>query len=590
MREYFTNAKEVGALTRIACAKLEAEKSILLPKGLDTFLPGSRKNLKNKNLILDHGRLMFSDPMQLRNDPSIILQLFETAGRRNVDIHPDAFTAIDFRRNLMDADFRRDPQNSKLFQKLLLSAKAPYATLKAMNEAGVLGRYLTEFGGIVGRTQFNMHHAFTVDEHTLRLINYFDDLYKGRMEDSNPIVTKIVKSFKEKQRLTMFLACLLHDTGKGQGDQCIEGAQLARRACRRLGVSAEMTDDVAWLVRRHLDMSETAQRRDISDPETIEEFGELVGSQARLDLLTVLTTVDIHAVGPGIWNDWKAVLLRGLYQNTTNFLDGKTDLAPAAKARSQQEQMEEKLPGDMAIRLRPILDDLPDNYWLNFDMADLLRHARFFDGANETGDATAVQTRHNKTRNVTELWVMTTDRTGLFADLTLAISACGTSISGARLHTGETGKVMNVFYLHSMDGGAFGQDSTHVLDTLRRRADRAARGDITKLSVPGQIKSKRAGAIPVTPKINFPSRKSQSTTIIEIQGRDRPGLLCALANVVRDEGLSVLSAHIEVVGTTAIDTFYIKTDNGRELKAADKKRLKAAVMQVLDPALSKSAA
>ncbi|WP_418152398.1 [protein-PII] uridylyltransferase [Litorimonas sp. RW-G-Af-16] len=299
MREYFTNAREVGALTRIACAKLEEEKSILLPKGLETYLPGSRRNLKNPNLVLDHGRLMFSDPMNIRNDPSIILQLFETAGRRNLDIHPDAFSAIDFRRNVIDADFRRNPKNSKLFQKLLLSAKAPYATLKAMNEAGVLGRYLTEFGGIVGRTQFNMHHAFTVDEHTLRLIDHFDNLRKDRMAEAVPIGTEIAKNFDKTEMLTIFLTCLLHDTGKGQGDQCIEGAQLARRACRRLGVSQSMTDTVAWLVRRHLDMSETAQRRDISDPETISKFGELVGSLERLQLLYVLTIVDIHAVELG---------------------------------------------------------------------------------------------------------------------------------------------------------------------------------------------------------------------------------------------------------------------------------------------------
>jgi len=171
MREYFTNAKEVGALTRIACAKLEAEKSMRLPAGLDSFMPGSKRNLKNKALILDHGRLNFSDPMQIREDPSIIMQLFETAGRRNVDIHTDAFSDINFRLNIIDTNFRRDPFNSKIFQKTLLGAKAPYATLKAMNESGVLGRYLLEFGGIIARTQFNMHHAYTVDEHTLRLID-----------------------------------------------------------------------------------------------------------------------------------------------------------------------------------------------------------------------------------------------------------------------------------------------------------------------------------------------------------------------------------------------------------------------------------
>jgi [protein-PII] uridylyltransferase len=159
---------------------LEAQKSILRPKGLDVFLPNSRRNIKNTDFVLDHGRLMFSDPLKIKNNPSMILQLFETAGRRNLDIHPDAFSAIDFRRNLMDGDFRRDPINSKIFLRILVSAKSLYSTLKAMNEAGVLGRYLIEFGGIVARTQFNMHHAYTVDEHTLRLIENFDNILTGK--------------------------------------------------------------------------------------------------------------------------------------------------------------------------------------------------------------------------------------------------------------------------------------------------------------------------------------------------------------------------------------------------------------------------
>jgi len=364
MREYFTNARDVGALTRIACAKLEAENAIRLPKSLDKFLPGSRRNLKNKDFIIDHGRLNFADPMTIREKPSQILQLFETAGRRNIDIHPDAFREIDFRRNLIDRDFRLNSEHSEIFQKMLLGAKAPYATLKTMNEAGVLGRYLSEFGGIVSRTQFNMHHAYTVDEHTLRLIDNYDDLAKGRLEDIIPVATKV---------------CLLHDTGKGKGDQCIEGAQLAHKACNRMGISQEITDDVAWLVRRHLDMSETAQRRDISDPETIEGFAKLMGSKRRLDLLLVLTVSDIRSVGPGIWNDWKATLLRRLYIAAENYLDGREGLAPTAKAASRKEQLLERLPEADTAFIAPITQALPDEYWLEFSMAKMIMHARFFE-------------------------------------------------------------------------------------------------------------------------------------------------------------------------------------------------------------------
>ena len=583
MREYFTNAKEVGALTRIACAKLEAEKAILLPKGLDVFLPNSRRNIKNTDFVLDHGRLMFSDPLKIKEKPSMILQLFETAGRRNLDIHPDAFTAIDFRRNLIDSDFRRSPENSQIFQKILLGAKAPYATLKAMNEAGVLGRYLIEFGGIVARTQFNMHHAYTVDEHTLRLVDNFHNILTGNMEKEHPISTAITANFTDEQKLILYLACLLHDTGKGQGDQCIEGAQLGRRACRRLGVNQNVTDTVAWLIRRHLDMSETAQRRDISDPETIIEFAQLIGSQARLDKLTVLTTVDIRAVGPGIWNDWKGVLLSNLYQSTSAYLDGHKELAPVSRAEAAKEQLIEKLSPERAKRIDSIISELGTNYWLNFDMADLVRHARFFDQSLEAGHDTAVQTRRDRTHDITELWVMTRDRAVLFADVTRAISACGASIIGARLHTGDNGRVMNVFYLQNPDGHAFGRQSDHVLETLRRRARKAAEGDTKGMKIPTPIKSRRAGAIPVKPNVKYLDSASGDATIIEMEGRDRPGLLCHLAEALRDEDIDVLSAHIEVVGEKAVDAFYVRS-RGSDGNLSEKRRkvLRKILLDVLE--------
>ncbi len=590
MREYFTNAREVGALTRIACAKLEAQNAIRLPKSLDKYLPGSRRNLKNKDFVIDRGRLMFSDPMTIREKPSQILQLFETAGRRNIDIHPDAFSDIDFRRNLIDRDYRCNPEHSKIFQKTLLNAKAPYATLKTMNEAGVLGRYLSEFGGIVARTQFNMHHAYTVDEHTLRLIDNFDNLAKGRLADEMPICTDIAKGFTSTQRLTMMLTCLLHDTGKGKGDQCIEGAQLAHRACNRLGIPQDITDDVAWLVRRHLDMSETAQRRDISDPDTIASFAKLVGSKRRLDLLAVLTVVDIRSVGPGIWNDWKATLLRGLYMATHAYLEGRDELAPAAKAASRKEQILERLPEGDPEFIAPITDSLPDTYWTGFSMAKLVMHMRFFETLlkadhNPRVDS-ATKTRVNPRRNVTELWVLTRNRLGLFRDLSLAITSSGASITGARLNTGADGLVMNVFYLLSVDGEAFGQQSAHLLDNLRKRARWAADGKTEDLSVPKPIRSRRAGAIPVRPRVRFPKTGKDSACIIEVQGRDRPGLLYSLAADLSEEGFDITSAHIEVVGTTAVDAFYVTCS---DLTEARKKTIRARLLKILrDPNAEKA--
>lgn len=342
-------------------------------------------------------------------------------------------------------------------------------------------------------------------------------------------------------------------------------------------------DTVTWLIRRHLDLSETAQRRDISDPDTIAEFGHLMGSQNRLDLLYVLTVVDIRAVGPGIWNDWKGVLLSNLYQSTSAYLDGHKELAPVSRAEAAKEQLIEKLSPERAKRIDSIISELGTNYWLNFDMADLVRHARFFDQSLEAGHDTAVQTRRDRTHDITELWVMTRDRAVLFADVTRAISACGASIIGARLHTGDNGRVMNVFYLQNPDGHAFGRQSDHVLETLRRRARKAAEGDTKGMKIPTPIKSRRAGAIPVKPNVKYLDSASGDATIIEMEGRDRPGLLCHLAEALRDEDIDVLSAHIEVVGEKAVDAFYVRS-RGSDGNLSEKRRkvLRKILLDVLE--------
>ena len=561
MREYFTNAREVGALTRIACAKLEAENRLRLPKGLVRFLPSRSRGMKTPGFEIENGRLMFTDPLHIRENPALIMQLFEISGRRNLDIHPDALSAIDFRRNLIDNNFRSSPDIADIFKQILLGAEGPYATLKLMNEAGVLGRYLLEFGGIVARTQFNMHHAYTVDEHTLRLVDHYKDLEVGDLKEDHPLLTEIVQAFDASQRLSLYLACLLHDTGKGVGDQCVEGARLARRACRRLGLEQKEIERIAWLVRSHLDMSETAQRRDISDPDTVAEFASRVGSVRRLDMLYALTVVDIRAVGPGIWNDWKKVLLRDLYLAAKAYIEGNTTLEPLAKATAIQEQFNERLPGDLSKRITDITNALPANYWTGFTMTELVLHARFFDTVKDM-KSTSIHIRVDKPRDITELWILTRDRPGLFADLTLGIAASGALITGARLNTGENGLVMNVFYLQNTERLAFGRQSLQALDILKTLTTRSANGETDNLTVPHVMVSRRAEAIPVHPQIRLIEVETSEATILEIEGRDRPGLLHQIAKCLHDNDMDVLSAHIENVGERVFDAFYIRARNG----------------------------
>ncbi len=237
MRRYFLIAKDVGALTRAFSAKLEAEQLKVAPKGLSRFLPGRspRRPIGVAGFDIDAGRLSVVGPETFDADPVNLLRLFQIADARDLDLHPDAFTAVTRRLGLITSKVRRDPAAARVFLDILVAAKKPQRTLDLMNESGVLGRFIPEFGHIVAQMQFNMYHSYTVDEHTLRAVGIINDIAAGRLPDELPLATSVAPLIEDKEAL--FLAMLLHDTGKGGvGGQEKAGARTARQACERLGL------------------------------------------------------------------------------------------------------------------------------------------------------------------------------------------------------------------------------------------------------------------------------------------------------------------------------------------------------------------
>ncbi|MBL4870876.1 MAG: [protein-PII] uridylyltransferase [Robiginitomaculum sp.] len=588
MRTYFMTAREVGALTRIACAKLESQSAILLPQGLDRFLPTTRRGLKQPGFVLEHGRLNFASAKALKKNPLYILRLFQIAGARNLDIHPDAFSALLLNMGLIDDDFRANLDASDIFMDILLKSMAPGAVLQTMNEASVLGAYLPEFGAIVARTQFNMHHAYTVDDHTISLIKFLHDLESGELAREHPLVTGFLKDLASRHRKCLYLACLFHDVGKSEGDQCLDGARMARRATQRMGLSDSESDTVSWLVRNHLEMSETAQRRDITDPDTVEGFAKTVGSIARLQMLTALTVVDIKAVGPGIWNDWKGELLRQLYRSARQVLLGDHDAGQEAGADYDLDDLCAQLDPLIAEKIRPmftsLFSDKGASYW-NTTLKDVqVQHAGFFADAlasfaktDNDGAHHFVRTTLNRSKDITELWILSVDRLHLFADITGAIAMCGASVTGAHLHTGDDGLVFNIFYLQNPEGLAFGRQTLRRLEKLEAATLLALNGQGVDQVLPPAIISRRADAIPIHPRASV-MMSGIDTAIIEVSGRDRPGLLCDLGRVLADHDLSIRSAHVEVLGPKAIDVFYVAIDAENPLQ---EQVLQADLMRVL---------
>jgi [protein-PII] uridylyltransferase len=591
MRRYFLIAREVGALTRTFCAQLEAEQA-KRPQGLSRFWHRRQGGEPSRRLLApgfyeEAGRLAV-EPLTFEQAPIELIRVFGLADRHNLDLHPDAFALVNRSLNLIDTRLRRDRHAARAFLRVLAHGRDTYRTLTLMNEAGVLGRYLPEFGRIVGQMQFNMYHAYTTDEHTLRAVGVIADIAAGRLADEHPVAVSIMPLVTDPEAL--FLAMLLHDTGKGgaPGGQTLAGARNARQACERLGLSEERIELVAWLVQNHLAMSDFAQKRDISDPRTITAFAQLVENPERLRSLAILTAADIRAVGPGVWNGWKGQLLRELYTVTEALFRGGRisdvtaehveDIRETLAANARRRFVEGR--ADAADMLERWAESMEDAYFVAFSSRVQAAHYALGRRAKANGGA-AASADLMYDGHATEITLSTADRRGLFADLCGALAAFGANIAGARVYTSSSGEALDIFYVQDRHGDPFGRDDAAGLERLIQALEAVARGDLLNLER-RRVDYTRTAAFAVAPSVALDNDASDAATVVEVSGRDRPGLLQSLARTLADAGLSVQSAHVENYGERAVDAFYVTDDQGEKLADPDRiAGLKAALTAVL---------
>jgi [protein-PII] uridylyltransferase len=592
MRRYFLIAREVGALTRIFCAKLEAEQAKLKPHGLSRFLPGARRGGRKRleeGFQLDAGRLSVESEGVFDEDPVNLIRLFRLADQRDLDLHPDALAAVTRTLHLITPALRRDPDAAKAFLDILARGRRTFSTLSLMNDAGVLGRYIPEFGHIVAQMQFNMYHSYTVDEHTLRAIGVIADIAAGKLDDEHALAAQAIPLIADRE--APFLAMLLHDTGKGgEGGQELAGARAARAACERLGLAAERIDLVAWLVAHHLLMSDYAQKRDISDPHTIASFARIVENPERLRLLLVLTVADIRAVGPGVWNGWKGQLLSDLYSATEAvFRGGRADPATHAVATLRDQAAaarEALLAADRDPALAAWAETMEDAYFNSFSTAEQEAHYALIRRVAEAGSAAHVHV--DEARNVTEAAVAAPDRRGLFADLAGCLAGMGANVVGARVYTSRAGQALDAFQLQDGAGRPFAQDNPIALQKLTGALEAAARGEPVALEARRPLDGARTAAFAVPAAVSVDNEASETATVLDVSGPDRPGLLEALARTLANARLQVLSAHVDGYGERAVDAFYVCDEAGRKLsdgrRIAALKTALAAAMQTDEPA------
>jgi [protein-PII] uridylyltransferase len=585
MKHYFLTAKDVGDLTAILCAELEesqAKPAPVLSRMMAKFRPRGRRTLtETEDFVVDNNRINIADPKVFERDPINLIRIFRLAQKHNLAFHPDAMRAATHSLKLIDAELRRNAEANRLFLEILTSQDAEIV-LRRMNEAGVLGRFFHAFGRIVAMMQFNMYHHYTVDEHLLRCIGVLAEIERGDNEEF-ALANGLVHKLQPQNRAVLYMTLFLHDIAKGRiEDHSIAGARIARRVCPRLGFSAAETDTIAWLIEQHLVMSSIAQSRDLSDRKTIENFAAVVQSLERLKLLTILTTADIRAVGPGVWNGWKAQLLRTLYYETEPVLTGGfSEVNRAQRVAIAQAEFRAEIKDWPAEKLDAYIARHYPAYWLKVDLPHKIAHAHFLRDAEETGKSLATAVGFDAARGVTELTVLAPDHPWLLSIIAGACAITGANIVDAQIYTTTDGLALDTI--------AVSREFDREDDELRRAGrvataiEKALRGD---LRLPDVVPKRgppkgRIKAFAVEPEVTINNQWSHRYTVVEVTGLDRPGLLYELTTTLSKLTLNIASAHVATFGERAVDVFYVTDLLGAKLSSPTRQAaIKRALLQL----------
>ena len=584
MKRYFLVAKDVGDLTRVFCTSLEfnhAKPLDMMGLMLSPFKRGRIPIKGDNDFVIDSGRLNIASPDVFERDPVNLVRCFLVAGQLDLLFHPDALKEVTRSMRLIDSELRSSKKANACFLEILTTPKSVERILRAMNESGVLGRFVPDFGKIVAHMQFNMYHHYTVDEHLIRAVGVMAEIQNGGLKQELPLTHELLPHLNDLRLL--YVALFLHDIAKGRPeDHSIAGARVARKFCTRIGLSPAETETVAWLVEHHLVMSEVAQSRDIQDPETAKAFADLVQSPQRLALLMILTACDIRAVGPGVWTGWKGSLLRALYYATEPLLSGgHSQVSQRDRVEDAQKQLRKALVDWPADQIDSYLGRHYDHYWLRAEHELQLEHARMIRAADAADQPFAGAVSVHAFESITEVSFYTLDHPRLLSLIAGACTMCDASIIGAQIFSMRDGRALDTFRLRRSFTSNEDEKvrATRIIDAVKQllQGRRHVLIDLGKES----RQNRRLKPFSLPAEVHISNSLSGKFTVIEVMGLDRTGLLHMLTREISDLNLTIGSAHIGTYGEKAVDVFYVTDLTGHKIVSkARQKRIREALLGV----------
>ena len=542
---------------------------------------------RTQRLTLDFvtvdGRLDCDPPDLLITRPAALIDLFrvwiehpEVKGLR-----ADLLIRIEAALDLIGADLIGDRDVNAAFLRLLRKGAPAVEAIARMNRHGVLARYLPAFGRVVGRMQYDLFHVYTVDEHTIRVLRNVQRFASADTSNDFALAHEVWTRLPKPELL--LLAVLFHDIAKGRGGDHSElGETDAREFCAKLGLSSGDVDLVAWLVRQHLIMSITAQRKDITSPQVVHAFSEEVGDRERLDYLYTLTVADISGTSAKLWNSWKDQLLSDLYKSAHDALRrGLVDPPDAAERIADcraQAQVILRDDGIDAATVERIWSQFPDEAFLRFTDNEVAWQTAGIARHYEPGRP-LVLVDGSSLRGSSEVFVYAESRDGLFSAVTAVFDRLRLSVQDARIVTSRDGMSIDSFLVLDAEGRAITEE--HRIERLRRALVEALSNNPYRADLVPRAMTRSLRHFNIAPRISYDCDHSGFTQLSLICA-DRPGLLAAVAHTFRECRVRVHDARIATFGERAEDFFLISDEHDRPLDASARESLSAALLGVAD--------